>query len=271
MDRLFQVGLISQTPSPQITAFMAMRQDYIEEFALERFTIDPECLGGEPNYVMDTKSDTKLLDSDAGELVVENLLKGGRGHFGPIEHPQIVLNVGYFPHTVMQQARTHRISVSFDVQSGRFSGQRICALVGQVAMFNGKDDRCIQAIESVFYVRPVGEYNDRSGKKYEYTEADRLLDLEECWRQAHYYKVKIAAGWAEEHARDLIPYALRQHFVVSFNARSLMHFLDLRAKADAQLEIQQLCELIWPHFEAWMPEVATWYRETRWAKARLSP
>jgi thymidylate synthase (FAD) len=53
--------------------------------------------------------------------------------------------------------------------------------------------------------------------------------------------------------------------------RSLMHFLDLRAKADAQLEIRQLCELMFQCFHSWSPEVAEWYKETRWSKARLSP
>jgi len=50
-----------------------------------------------------------------------------------------------------------------------------------------------------------------------------------------------------------------------------MHLLDLRWKADAQLECQQLCELIWPHFAAWVPNVAQWYEENRKGKARLSP
>ena len=33
-----------------------------------------------------------------------------------LEHPQITFNVGYFPHSMMQQVRTHRVGVSFDVQ-----------------------------------------------------------------------------------------------------------------------------------------------------------
>jgi thymidylate synthase (FAD) len=69
----------------------------------------------------------------------------------------------------------------------------------------------------------------------------------------------------------MIPYAIRQHWVASFNLRSLMHFLDLRAKKDAQLEIQWLCDLIWPHFTAWTPQIAGWYETNRLHKARLSP
>jgi len=47
--------------------------------------------------------------------------------------------------------------------------------------------------------------------------------------------------------------------------------LDLRSKRDAQLEIQQLCDLLWPHLEAWAPEIAAWYAASRLHKARLAP
>jgi thymidylate synthase (FAD) len=76
---------------------------------------------------------------------------------------------------------------------------------------------------------------------------------------------------SEEHARGKLPFDYRQHFVVSLNLRTLLHFLDLRFKKDAQLEIQKLCELMWPHVELWVPEVAAWYKTTRMGKARLSP
>jgi thymidylate synthase (FAD) len=56
-----------------------------------------------------------------------------------------------------------------------------------------------------------------------------------------------------------------------FNVRSLMHFLDLRAKLDAQLEIQALCELMMVEFEKWTPAIAAYYKEKRWGKARLAP
>jgi thymidylate synthase (FAD) len=160
----------------------------------------------------------------------------------------------------MQQARTHRVGVSFDVQSGRYTSLRIL----QAA----KGER---PLEEVFYLRPIGEYSDRKGAKYAYTEDLRKIDLARCYDAAGHYAYQLRAGLSEEHARDLIPYAIRQHWIVSFNVRSLMHFLDMRGKADAQLEIQWLCELIWPHFEAWTPQIAGWYKTNRLHKARLAP
>lgn len=442
-----------------------MHQDYCEDLVWEQRDKFPD-------------------EQAAGELVIKHLLKGGRGHYGPLEHPQIVFNVGYFPHSLMQQIRTHRVGISFDVQclagdteitfvkaSGalhkvkiaelydtwangeqalrerkikgrngeapgfyrRDSKKRIRKLnlrvlneetnlfetshikdvmssgvqpVYRVTLVDGKTLDCttnhrlftsqgwqtmgdavglmtneehevvartktcevmcngvvVQGIErldaklaiqhepifkpqpwsvkpkpkpngrrlaahpvsvvnveylglqetydlevegqwhnfvanglvvhnsfrytgqriidvaegnrdveDVFYLRPVDHYTNRQGKKYLYSEAQRQEDLEWCLAACARYQKRINEGVAEEHARSLIPFDARQHFVMSCNVRSLMHLLDLRWKKDAQLEAQKLCELLYVHFEAWCPEIAAWYHHNRAKKARLSP
>jgi thymidylate synthase (FAD) len=241
MDRFFKVEVLSQTPNPQQTIYAAMHQDYAESFVWSEREQFPD-------------------EAKAGDLVIRNLLAGNRGHFGPIEHPQIVLNVGWFPHSCMQQIRTHRVGISFDVQSFRYTGTRILAVAAGET-----------PVEEVFYLRPLGFYTDRQGKKYEYTPEQRHEDLNWCLEGAKLYQKRIDQGFAEEHARSLIPFDVRQHWVMSANVRSLMHLMDLRAKHDAQLEAQQMCELIWPHFQAWVPAIAAWYEKNRWGKARLSP
>jgi thymidylate synthase (FAD) len=177
-----------------------------------------------------------------------------------IEHPQIVFNCGYFPHSVMQQARTHRVAVSFDVQSFRYTSNQFVDVIA------GKKD-----IEDVFYLRPVGYYSDRQGKKYYYSPEQRENDLQWCLEAAKRYQADMDAGMSEEHARGKVPFDYRQHFIVSFNLRSVLHFLDLRWKANAQLEIIKLCDLMWPHVEEWTPSVAEWYKNSRAKKAKLSP
>lgn len=241
MDDRFKVTVLQQTPQPQQLVWLAMHQDYCEGFVGDRLDKAPS-------------------EAECGELIVRHLLGGNRGHHGSIEHPQISFAVGFFPHSVIQQGTRHRISISFDVQSMRYSGQRF------VEVYENNGD-----IEDLFYLRPVGTYRDRSGKKYEYTEIMRTEDKEYLQVAIRRYAEKIKSGMSEEHARGLIPFDFRQHFVVSFNARSLMHFLDLRSKADAQLEIQWLCELMFTHFEAWMPSLAAWYKTNRYGKARLAP
>ncbi|MBE9166648.1 FAD-dependent thymidylate synthase [Pleurocapsales cyanobacterium LEGE 06147] len=240
MDK-FRIEVIARTPNPQQVVWAAMHQDYCEDFIGDRGDRFPE-------------------EEKAGELIIRHLLSANRGHFGPLEHPQITLNVGYFPHSMMQQVRTHRVGVSFDVQSFRYTGQRIIDVV------EGKRD-----IEDVFYLRPVGDYSDRQGKRYFYSPEQRNEDLNWCLNACKLYQKRIQEGLAEEHARSLIPFDARQHFVLSCNARSLMHLLDLRWKKDAQLEAQKFCELLYLRFEEWMPAVALWYKENRAQKARLSP
>lgn len=251
MDK-FKVELLRATPNPQQLVWMAMHNDYSEEFIAS------------PSQLAKVPSET-----EAGELIIKHLLKGHKGHFGPIEHPQITLAVGHFPHNVIVQARTHRIGVSFDVQSQRYTSQRVLALGQSTTM---EEDKILQEVEELFYVRPVGNYTNRQGAKYAITEEARKNRLYAAYQSAIMYtQLVLSEGYSEEDARDTLAQGIRQHFVVSFNARSLMHFLDLRAKKDAQLEIQKLCELMWPHFEEWMPEIAAEYKEKRWGKARLAP
>lgn len=457
MDR-FRVEVISQTPNPQQVIYGAMHQDYSEAFVWD-------------------ERDRWPSEEKCGDIIIRNLLKGGRGHYGPLEHPQIVLNCGWFPHSTMQQIRTHRVGVSFDVQclagdtevtfvqaSGGLRKIKIAELydlwangektrrernirgrngeppgpyrrdckshlremqlrvlneetgifetgsiqdvfdqgiqpvyrltledgrildctenhrlftqhgwqtmqealqlvtdansevmahkldchlmtngvivaerseLGSAQTFASIDSlpakpktvgrklkahpmKVVQVrylglqrtydlevegpwhnfvangvvvhnsfrytgsrilevvdgqrnVEDVFYLRPVGAYTDRQGKHYDYTPELRQQDLEWCLEACHRYKTRIEQGFSEEHARGLIPFDVRQHWVMSANVRSLMHLLDLRWKADAQLEAQKLCELIWPHFEAWVPAIAEWYETNRLKKARLAP
>ena len=240
-DPYFRVELIAATPNPQQCVYAGMHQDYSEGFVVDERSSWPD-------------------ETRAGELCVKRLLAGERGHYGPTEHVSIVLNAGWFPHSVMQQARTHRVGISFDVQSGRYTGERVCkAARGEVDM------------EEVFYLRPAGSYSDRKGKKYLYTEHQRGKDLLICSQAALRYEELILAGYAEEHARGILPFDIRQHFVVSFSLRSALHFLDLRSKRDAQPEIQALCDMVWPHVTGWVPEIAGWYETNRLHRARLAP
>ena len=240
MDK-FRIEVIKATPNPQQVMWLAMHQDYAEEFVWDQRDRAPD-------------------ETKAGENVIKYLLAGERGHYGPLEHPQITFNVGFFPHSMMQQIRTHRVGISFDCQSFRYTGKRILDVA------EGKRD-----VEDVFYLRPVGEYTNRQGKRYFYSEEQRQADLEWCIEASKRYQKRIDEGLAEEHARGIIPFDTRQHFVMSCNARSLMHLLDLRWKKDAQLEAQKFSELLFGHFQEWTPQLAQWYLETRAKKAKLSP
>ena len=241
-DPHFRLQVVTKTPDPQQAIYIAMHQDYSEGFALEEFLADP------------------ISEKRCGEIAVKRLLNGERGHYGPLEHPQITFNVGGFPHSVMQQARTHRIGTSFDVQSLRYTGERFirCA-AGELG------------VEDVFYLRPVGAYANRQGRHFAYTSDMRLEDIDLCLAAAQRYAYCVEQGMAEEQARGTIPFDFRQNFVVSFSLRAALHFIDMRLKKDAQEEIRWMCALMQFHLCDWVPEIWAYYQEHRLGKARLAP
>lgn len=252
-DPFFRLEIISATTNPQTVVRQAMHQDYLSESILEE--IDA---GHFPPK-----------EKVCGDLICKYLLEGKRGHYGPFEHPQLVIAAAYFPHSAMQQIRTHR-NISMDVQSFRYTGKQI-ALLGEKILASNKWRDFKQDLERLFYFRPLGVYKSREGGSYNYTSAVRDNDLAEAALAAVNYYEKIDSGCPYEHARGSIPFDVRQHWVMSGNARSIMHMLDMRGKRNAQAECVTYSEYLFDAFGHWMPEVAEWYKENRWRKGILAP
>lgn len=263
MDTDFKVTVLSYTKNPQALIYQALHQDY---------SSTPVCL-------------TKLpSEKKCGEIAVEKLLSGGKGHWGCFEHPSISFNCINFPHSALQQARTHRIGVSFDCQSFRYTsrwreiGEKLENLLPKETQNHNWGSilpteipvEAIKDLESIAYLRPAQEYSSRDGK-FIYTEEQRSKDLAIIAYTAINYALNRRVGMSPEQARGVIPFDYRQHFVVTFNLRSLLHFLDLRAKQDAQWEITQLAEMLAEEAKAWCPEIMSWYIKNRYKKAKLAP
>lgn len=235
----FKVRVISATPQPQTVMYQAMHQDYSSE------------------WVGSAEEQNKLpTEEKAGEICVKKLLHSKVYHAGVFEHPQIVFSCGYINHGTMQQFRTHRVGCSFDVQSMRYTSQQF------IDVIEGN-----KSVEEVIYLRPVGSYSDRNGKKYDYTESWRNADIVTAYRAVENYVADLNRGMTEEHARGKVPFDYRQHFVVSFNLRSFLHVANLRLKPDAQLEIVGLCELLYQKVKLWVPEIALHYDKHDYKKA----
>jgi thymidylate synthase (FAD) len=252
-DPWMRVDLIDLSPQQKI--YFAMHQDYSSEYVYHQI---------ERGEIPD--------DEECGKRIEKYLLKSDRGHYGPLEQMGITVGCGYMPHSLMQQLRTHRIAVTFDVMSFRYNSQVFLDLVKQGY---DPDDYIIDltGLEKTVYLRPLGFYTDRSGKKYEYTDEVRSSDLGQVSDLVFDYHDKVKRlGFSEEHARGLLPFDVRQHFVLSFNnIRSLWHMLDLRWKKDAQLEAQWFCDLLWEATKGVTPQLSEWYLNNRAKKARLAP
>lgn len=237
MEDLRRLTVLSATPEPHKVVYLAMHQDYSAGFV----------------------QSTVLTEEKCAEIVVRELLNGGRGHYGPFEHAFITFNCGYYDHDTIMQWLRHRL-LSADCQSFRYTSESILNVA------NGSAD-----VEEGFYFRPVGHYTDRHGKKYEYTEEMRQEDIEIALSLAKHYQKRISQGISEEHARGLVPGCRRQHCVITLNARMLMHILNVRAKKDVQLEARHLANELFRIFSDWMPQTAKWYEAHLLGKAKLAP
>lgn len=172
----------------------------------------------------------------------------------------ITFTIEGFPHDVAMQARTHRIGTTFDVQSQRYTGKRVIDVANLTV-----------PLESVFYLRPEGEYTNREGKKSVYTNEIRMKDREFILSAANLYADKIAIGEPEESARMILPQGIRQNFIVTFTYRALFHFWNLRLKPDAQAEISTCALMMLQEFTNNAPALGLWYSENLLAKAILAP
>lgn len=216
-------------------------------------------LGLHSDYSEEPFSSTELPEDEAGKIVVERLLKGGRGHWGPLEHPSLSLMIRA-DHNTMMQLRTHRVGCTFDYQSMRYTGKRIRKVANMEL-----------PVEDVFYVRPPGKYTDRQGKKYEWTKELAEEQLAMCLSSAIDYDNLRKLGASEEHARSVLATGYLQHGLVTGSLRFWLHLLDVRAKSDAQLEVRQIMQGIELEVHRWVPEIWSWYHQHRHQKAQLAP
>lgn len=237
-DNLMQATKLEATNEPQRLIWLAAHTCYSP-------TVDITC---------------NLSEYRAGQAVVDNLLKGGKGHWSPLEQAHISLHLAYVPHDLMQQLTRHRL-LSFSVQSLRYTSKQFEAY-----------DETPEALNRLVYFRQADtRYVGRDGSKYAYTREMLFEDMSTAHFAIKSYQRNVLAGMSPEHARGLLPFNIRQHLVAGGNLRAWLHVLDLRLKADAQPEIQQLCNQVTDVLSGWCPQVLQWYKDNRSGKALLSP
>ena len=236
----FLCDLVACTPNPYEVMYRAMHQDYSRKF-----------VGNKPYKLKDGKTEP--------DIIIQKLLANGRGHWGVLEHVHFVFSLGYIPHSVVVQLRTHRL-FSFDVQSFRYTSFRV------------KPNMSRESLEEMVYVRPVGKYKDRIGRTLDYTSEMRERDLVKRYNALINYKQEVEElGYPFEMAKNSLPEGYRQHFVMSGNLRAFLGLFDTRLKQNAQLECRQTVGLMKDLIEKELPEIIQWYDSNRLGKALLAP
>jgi thymidylate synthase (FAD) len=180
------------------------------------------------------KHDT-LQDGDA-QLI--NFLMRER-HGTPFEHNSFRFHVRA-PIFVAREWFRHRSGWSYNEYSARYS-----------------------RMEPEYYVPDVQDVRTQVGKPGSYTfdpmdsETAELVQQTIAEASGHAYRTYnylLEIGVAKELARSVLPVGMYTEFYATCNARSLMHFISLRADETAQREIRCYGETLARFLDEHMPE-----------------
>jgi thymidylate synthase (FAD) len=170
-----------------------------------------------------------------------------RGHFGLWEHPQITFAIKGVSRSLMAQITRHR-HLSFDVQSMRYVDFSDADFITPASLHESTH------VSRELGLSDLGESTRAEWReKYNY-HMDTAFDL---------YTSMVSAGVPKEDARMVLPIGTSVNITVSGNARSFLHLVNLRGKADAQWEIRELAEEMLEELFVWMPYTFNWYESNR--------
>lgn len=177
---------------------------------------------------------------EADERLIRMLIE--HGHMTPFEQTYLQFRVKA-PIFVVRQWMRHRIGVSYNEASGRyteFSGEYYMPKTWRVP-----DPQNRHAV-TVDMVLPDAEDLQTTYKK----------TVDYCLQT---YKRLIDAGVVKELARGLLPLCMYTEFMFSCNMRSLLHFVALRDDIHAQWEIRQYARGMLDLAQQYFPVVVrTW-------------
>jgi thymidylate synthase (FAD) len=170
-----------------------------------------------------------------------------RGHFGLWEHPQITFAIKGVSRSLMAQITRHR-HLSFDVQSMRYVDFSDADFITPASLHESTHvsrERGLSDLGESTRDKWRGEYENH---------VDAAFDL---------YTSMVSAGVPKEDARMVLPIGTSVNITVSGNARSFLHLVNLRGKADAQWEIRELANEMLEELFVWMPYTFNWYDRNR--------
>jgi thymidylate synthase (FAD) len=211
------------------------------ELKTDRSTQNPDetaAMAARGDYMNDSLAGAdfeKAMEETDKDLpaLIEDLLY--RGHFGPFEHPQAFFAVEGLSVVVERQITRHR-HMSWDVQSMRYVDfDEAAATLPDMNPDENEADLHYSA-ETTF----------DSHYKAAFDAYDHLVEEK---------------GVEPQKARYVLPLGTKVNLSFSANARSLMHFLDLRDNAKAQPEAQAFAKAVVSEAMDWSPLTFSAYKD----------
>jgi thymidylate synthase (FAD) len=253
------VEVLRATENPERLVCQAARGDYYEGYVGDteyaELMKDVDYDESDLQYVLDQSNSTASVeDVEKYDLQWQPLVEAktksfiekqlSRGHYGPWEHPQITFAVEGVSRVTMAQITRHR-HMTFDIQSMRY------------ADFSNVDPIVPKSV------------TDENHFSREDGVTDLEADMEELQRafESQYsqaiarYQDLVDNGVPKEDARFVLPLGTPVNMTFSGNARTFLHLLDMRKKANAQWEIRELSEALLDELFEWAPYTFNYYEE----------
>ena len=244
-----EVSIVTKTDNAEEVVCRAARGDYMPTTKTEYGT----------NWVENSVSFEQVMDGVDGSSIEEqkdNLIKQllQRGHYGPFEHVSITFSIKGISRVTMAQITRHR-HLSFDVQSMRY-----------VDFSEGSEIAIPKSLtDTDHFSRETGLVEAEDDVRKE------LLEKYENFAEESisFYEEMVDAGIPKEDARFALPLGTEVNMTMTGNARTMLHILDMRRKADAQWEARELSNEILQELMLWMPTTFEYYKEN--GPNKLSP
>lgn len=189
---------------------------------LLRYTPDPEEVVAMAAKLCYSSADIEVLKQGIGQVdqskFVAKLVK--MGHLSPIEHASFTFGVEGASRSLLAQITRHRIA-SFSVKSQRYVAEK--SKDGQT--FNYIVPEGIKALGQPYIER----FKQQMGKIQE-------------WYDEWLVLLGDRGEASNQDARFVLPNAAETKFLVTMNARELLHFFSLRCCNRAQWEIRNLAK-----------------------------
>lgn len=156
---------------------------------------------------------------DKDKALIKRVIESG--HHSVLEHIHFTFDIDGVSRGLLQQFARHRIGVSPSVRSTRYTLGRI-----------KKEERPLTSQEGL---ASVDKYLVKTG--IEFVDYNSVVQLEEVRQGA-------LAGIPNDDLKYMLPESFKTSMIVTFNARSLRHFFELRLESHAHWEIRQLSQAI---------------------------
>lgn len=168
-------------------------------------------------------------------------------HGTPFEHGALKFRVTG-PIVMWREHMRHRIGTSYNEESGRYKKLS--------PVFYMPDESRIQEGKPGHYVMKPGDSEQTNLMRASIKSSNRHAYAE--------YEMMLQAGIAREVARMVLPVNIMSTAYVTFNPRSLMHFLGLRLPATAQEEIRSVAAQYLAAFSEVFPITALLFVENEY-------